>query len=84
MIDPKVFDDLSQRLAGSLPSGFSLLQDDLKRNLHSALEASLSHLDLVTREEFDIQQAVLARTREKLAVLEKQVAELEARLTQKD
>lgn len=77
MIDAKVFDDISQRLAGSMPSGLQFLQDDLKKNIRSAVEASLSHLNLVTREEFDVQARVLARTRAKLEALEKQIAELE-------
>jgi BMFP domain-containing protein YqiC len=80
MIDPKLLDDLSQRLAASVPSGLTALQADVARNARSLLEAGLSRLDLVTREEFDVQQAVLARTRQKLEALERQVAELEARL----
>ena len=79
MIDPKLLDDLSKRIAGSVPTGFQLLQDDLARNLRSGLESALSKLDLVTREEFDIQRAVLVRTREKLERLERRVADLEQR-----
>ena len=78
MIDPKLLDDLAKRLSASAPSGFQLLQDDLRRNLRSSLEAALSRLDLVTREEFDVQAAVLARTRAKLDALAARVAELEA------
>jgi BMFP domain-containing protein YqiC len=77
MMDPKLLDDLAKRVAGSLPGSIQLLQQDLQKNLRSALESGLSHLDLVTREEFDVQSAVLARTREKLERLEQQVAELE-------
>lgn len=62
-----------------MPSGLQLLQDDLKKNIRSAVEASLSHMNLVTREEFDIQAKVLARTRAKLEQLEKQVEHLEGR-----
>lgn len=80
MIDPKLFDDLSQRLAASVPKGVQLLQEDLSRNFRGVIEAGLARLDLVTREEFDVQQAVLARTRQKLEALERQVADLEARL----
>ncbi len=76
MIDPKVLDDLASRLAVSLPGGMQLLGDDLKKNLRANLEAGLAKLDLVTREEFDVQTAVLARTREKLTRLERQVEEL--------
>ena len=77
MLDPKLFDDLSKRVADSMPRGFQALQDDLQRNLKAALEATLGKMNLVTREEFDTQQAVLARTREKLEALEARVAELE-------
>ncbi|MGD8932677.1 MAG: accessory factor UbiK family protein [Chromatiales bacterium] len=80
MIDPKTFDDLAGRLASSLPASFQLLQDDLKKNLRANLEAGLAKLDLVTREEFDVQAAVLARTRQKLARLEARVQELEQKL----
>lgn len=77
MIDPKLLDDLAKKIAGSVPTGLQSLQEDLRKNFRSALESSLSHLDLVTRQEFDIQSAVLARTREKLEHLEKQLAEME-------
>jgi BMFP domain-containing protein YqiC len=77
MLDPKHLDDLTQRLAGSLPRGLQALQQDINRNLRAALEAGLAKLDLVTREEFDVQAAVLARTREKLTRLEAEVAKLE-------
>ncbi len=77
MLDPKHLDDLAQRLAGSLPKGLQALQSDINRNLRATVEAGLSKLDLVTREEFDVQAAVLARTREKLSALEARVAELD-------
>jgi ubiquinone biosynthesis accessory factor UbiK len=80
MLDPKQLDDLVARLSSALPKGLQTLQDDLSRNLRSSLEAGLTRLDLVTREEFDVQSAVLGRTREKLALLEAQVAELERAL----
>ena len=77
MIDPKHLDDLAQKVAGSLPSGLQILKEDMERNLRGVLEAALAKMDLVTREEFDVQSAVLARTREKLQRLEAQVAEME-------
>ena len=79
MIDPKLFDDFSKRMADSMPRGFQALQEDMQRNARAALEATLGKLNLVTREEFEVQQAVLARTREKLKTLEARVAELEAK-----
>lgn len=80
MIDPKLLDDLAKRIAESVPSGLQSVQNDLQKNFRAVLAAGLSRLDLVTREEFDIQAAVLARTREKLELLEQQITELEQRL----
>lgn len=80
MIDPKLLDDLAKRMAGNVPSGLQLIQEDLQKNFRSVLESGLAHLNLVTREEFDVQSAVLIRTREKLEKLEKQLAELESQL----
>jgi len=77
MLVPKQLDDLAQRLSDSLPKGVQALQEDINRNLQASLEGGLAKLDLVTREEFDVQAAVLARTREKLERLEALVAELE-------
>lgn len=78
MLDPKLFDDLSRRVAEAMPRGMQTMQDDLQRNLRAGLEASLGKLNLVTREEFEVQQAVLQRTRQKLRALEARVAALEA------
>ena len=77
MIDPKSLDTLVARVAEGLPAGFGQVHEDLRNNLHAALSAALARMDLVSREEFDVQSAVLARTREKLTALEAKVAELE-------
>jgi ubiquinone biosynthesis accessory factor UbiK len=82
MIDSQFLDDLARRLAGAVPSGLREIQKDVEQNLRSLLQASLSKLDLVTREEFDVQSRVLARTREKLDKLEKTLAALEAQSRQ--
>ena len=81
MLDPKHLDDLAQRLSGSFPKGLQALQEDINRNLRATLEGGLAKLDLVTREELDVQTAVLARTREKLERLETVVADLERQLS---
>jgi BMFP domain-containing protein YqiC len=60
-----------------LPGGVRAMRDDLEQNFRAVLQGGLQKLDLVTREEFEVQEAVLARTREKLEALQKQVAELE-------
>jgi BMFP domain-containing protein YqiC len=78
MLEPKQIDDLARRLAENAPKGFQVLQEDLNRSFRATLEAGLARLDLVTREEFDVQASVLARSRAKLEALEKRVAELEA------
>ncbi len=77
MIDPKVFDDLARRLADIAPPGLREMQQDLERNFRAVLQATFAKLELVTREEFEVQKTVLARTRAKLEALETQLAELE-------
>ena len=77
MIDPKTLDALVKQIAEGLPDGFSQVHEDLRNNLHAAVSAALSRMELVSREEFDVQSAVLARTREKLTALEAKVTELE-------
>ncbi|MBT8506661.1 hypothetical protein B1F79_04030 [Coxiella-like endosymbiont of Rhipicephalus sanguineus] len=77
MFDPKNINDIVTYLLGSIPSGIKNLPKDLERNFKSILQQSLSKLDLVTREEFDIQMKVLARTRAKLQALEEKLNELE-------
>lgn len=77
MIDFRTLDDLSQRLAALLPPSLGEAREDLTRNFRSALQAGLQRLDLVTREEFEVQRLVLRRTREKLEALERRLAEME-------
>jgi ubiquinone biosynthesis accessory factor UbiK len=78
MLDFKAIDELAQRLGALLPPAVGEARADLEKNFRSALQAGLGRLDLVTREEFDVQRAVLLRTRQKLEDLERVVAELEA------
>ena len=77
MIDPKTLDALVSRIAEGLPPGFAKVHEDLRNNLHAAVSAALTRMELVSRQEFDVQAAVLARTREKLTALEAKVAALE-------
>ena len=77
MIDLSQLDDLARRLSSLVPQGLRDSREELQQNFKSVLQAGLGKLDLVTREEFDVQRAVLLRTREKLETLERQVAELE-------
>jgi hypothetical protein len=75
--DPRLIDDLARRLAGSVPESVLALRRDLEQNFKGVLQSRLAQFDLVTREEFDVQATVLKRTREKLAALERRLAELE-------
>ncbi len=69
-------DGLAQRLASFLPPSIGELHQDMEQNLRSGLESGLRKMNLVSREEFDVQTAVLLRTREKVEKLEKQVEKL--------
>lgn len=73
-------DDLARQLAQSLPQNLRAIGGDLERNFRSMLHSGLERMDLVTREEFDVQASVLERTREKLEKLESRLAELETSL----
>ncbi|WP_182656267.1 ubiquinone biosynthesis accessory factor UbiK [Stenotrophomonas lacuserhaii] len=77
MIDLNQLDDLARRLSDLVPPGLRQSREELQSTFKSALQAGLSKLDLVTREEFDVQRAVLLRTREKLDALEQEVAAME-------
>ena len=71
-------DDLARRVLDALPQSLADSEADLRRNVRAALSGVLSRMDVVTREEFDAQSRVLARTREKLDALERHVSALEA------
>ena len=77
MFDTKFIDDLARQISEAIPAGVKGMQEDVQKNIHTLLQGALSRLDLVTREEFDAQSQVLARTREKLEQLEKILEELE-------
>ena len=79
MINIQDIDKLAQRLADLLPPGLAQARADLQANFRDVLSQGLRRLDLVTREEFDAQSEVLARTRECLELMERRVAELESR-----
>lgn len=77
MIDLNNIDELARRLSGLVPPGLRESREELQENFKAVLQSGLSKLDLVTREEFDVQRAVLLRTREKLETLEALVQQLE-------
>jgi len=70
-------EDLARKLAEAVPEGLRSVGKELEENFRSVLQSGLGKLDLVTREEFEVQEAVLARTREKLEALELRLQELE-------
>ena len=70
-------ENLVKKLVDTVPQGIKSVRDDLEQNFRSVLQSGLGKLDLVTREEFEVQQAVLARTREKLDALEATLRDLE-------
>jgi hypothetical protein len=70
-------DKLAALLAETVPQGLRSARDDLEENFRAVLNAGIGKLDLVTREEFEVQQAVLARTRQKLEALEARLASME-------
>ena len=77
MINRDALNDLTRKITSLLPENVQQMQDDLESNIHSLLQNTLSKMNLVTREEFDVQAALLERTREKLEKLEKLLDELE-------
>lgn len=73
-------DELARRLAGMIPRDIHEAQRDVEENLRATLNSTFAKLNLVTREEFDVQTEVLSRTHAKLKTLENQVAALESKL----
>lgn len=78
------FEAVFQQMKSVLPIDPFGLKADFEKNFRAALQSALMRMNVVTREEFDVQSAVLARTRQKVTDLEKKIAELEARLTPKE
>ena len=70
-------EELAKKLADAVPDGIRTMRADLEDSFRNVLQTGLDKLDLVTREDFEVQEAVLQRTREKLEALEKRLEELE-------
>lgn len=70
-------ENIARKLAEAVPEGLRSVREDLESNFRSVLRASLTKLDLVTREEFEVQEAVLAKTRQKLEALEARLEDIE-------
>jgi hypothetical protein len=81
IMDSNSLDDLARRLADSVPESLRAFGRDLESNFKSVLQAQLAKLDLVTRQEFDVQIAILERTQAKLTALEARLKDIEAKLS---
>ena len=80
MAEPNRIEDIAARLAQALPPGLKTLRAELEDNFRAILRANLERFDLVSRERFDAQAEMLARTQAKLEALEQRLAELEKKL----
>ncbi|KAB7664443.1 ubiquinone biosynthesis accessory factor UbiK [Plesiomonas shigelloides] len=79
MIDPKKIEQIARQVHESMPKGIRDFGEEAEKKIRQILQAQLAKLDVVNREEFDVQTQVLLRTREKLMQLEARLTELEAR-----
>ncbi len=82
MINPETVDDITRKLAELVPQDIKDLRQEFHQNAKAVLTAGLRKMDLVTREEFDVQKAVLAKTRQKLKALEAQLKAIESQLAE--
>jgi BMFP domain-containing protein YqiC len=78
MIYPKKIEQIARQIHESMPKGMRDFGEDVEKKIRQTLQSQLTRLDMVSREEFDVQTQVLLRTREKLAVLEQRLAALES------
>jgi BMFP domain-containing protein YqiC len=76
MLNSKHLETLAQKLYATLPASLKSFENDIQQQFKDVLQSVFNRLDLVTREEFDVQVKVLARTREKVEALQKQLNEL--------
>lgn len=83
MIDPKKLEEIAKQIHNAMPPGIKSMGEEVEKKIRQVLQAQLGKLDLVNREEFDVQTKVLLRTREKLAALEAKLEQLEKQLNDK-
>lgn len=76
MLDPKLLEEMSARISAALAATPAA---DIEKNLRAMLMAGFAKLDLVTRDDFEVQKALLARAQERLAALENRLAEIEGK-----
>jgi len=83
MINAKKIEEIAKQVTNAIPPSVKNLANDFEKKTKTVLQRKLAQLDVVTREEFDVQTQVLIKTREKLAAMEAKIAELEAAMTDK-
>ena len=77
MISNQTINEITQKISALLPDSIKVMQNDIENNIRAVIESTFSKMNLVNREEFDVQSALLARSLEKLQQLEEQITELE-------
>ncbi len=81
MINAKKIEEIAKQVTDAIPSSLKNVANDIEDKTKTVLQRKLSQLDVVSREEFDVQTQILLKTRAKLTELEKKIAELEAKIT---
>ena len=84
MIDPKKIEEMARQIHNALPPGIKSLGEEVDKKVKQVLQSQLNKLDMVSREEFDVQTKVLLRTREKLTALEEKLAQIDQRRADRD
>ncbi len=84
MINPNKIEEMARSIQAALPPGLKSVGEEVDKKVKQVLQAQLMKLDLVSREEFDVQTKVLLRTREKLQALEDKLQQLENQLAERD
>ena len=82
-INPNKIDELIQQVMSALPEDILQMKQGFEKNLKSAMSAAFGRMDLVTREEFDVQAALLARTRALLDEMDEKIRQLEEKVQKK-
>ncbi|MGM0526771.1 MAG: ubiquinone biosynthesis accessory factor UbiK [Pseudomonadota bacterium] len=80
MMDNKTIENIAKQISDSMPAGVKEVADNVEQRVKQTLQTQLSKLDLVTREEMDVQQQMLLRLRERVAQLEQQLAEKDTQI----
>ncbi|QOL26266.1 accessory factor UbiK family protein [Thalassotalea sp. LPB0316] len=84
MINAKKLEEIAQQVTDAIPPGLKNLANDFEDKTKTVIQRKLAELDVVSREEFDVQTQVLLKTRAQIAELEKKIADLEAKLAEKE